>query len=612
MRRAIQRRLRRLGRSAPAAWLARQCARLTPRSALLHRVLLRHYAAHGPSEQVVVHARALLACDPGDAQVALALGRALQRLRRHAQAAELLEALVRQRPDLVEASARLGRSLVALERYADALPHLERALPRARDPQRVRLDLAAAALGSGDPASHMRWCRELRELLAGRCRTPGDWARWVLVEFELGAEGRPAEAILAALRALPRDPARDAQLLRQLAGVGALPAELLPLADALAAAGEPALAWIASASRLLHAGRGPEAAAALLSLAPGQREHRAWSGLMRAADPAHFDPHAPPRARPARPDGDLAAVISFFDTGASEARLRHFEVVRRRLAAAGVPLLVVELAFGRRPFRIGGTPHVLQVRGGDLMFQRERLFNLGIARLLDQGWKKIAWIDADLVFEDDDWAVRLSRRLDDVPLCQAFGHAHVRMLGDDAGRYVPGAVARALRERPEAGDFWLGLSGLAWAGRADLLSALPLYDAEITGTSDLLLLIASWPEPRPPHVQSIHDLATHRMPPGLRAHYERWARAWSAQVAGRVGFAEGFAQTLYHGPLRARRYAARAQVLLAHDFSPEADLALAPGGAWRWASDKPGLHREVAGFFPGFASGTPAEIAAGR
>jgi tetratricopeptide (TPR) repeat protein len=613
MRLELNGRLERLGQRGPGAWLARQWLRLAPRSGPLHRALMQHHRTHGRLERVVEHGRAALAADPADARATLLLGHALQRLHRHAEVVELLHGLARSRPELAEAAERLGRSLVALERYDEALPHLLRARCGARDPVRVLLDLARASLGCGHVEAHRRWCREARTRLAGRCRNADDWMRLVDVEFELGREGRPTEVLVAALQALPRDRARDAELLLRLGSVGPLPPGVLPLADALGAEGDAALRWIAGASRLLHAQRGEEAAGLLRALAPVEREAHAWSALMRAADPAHFAELAPPRrARAALGGGDLAAVVSFFDAGVSDARLRNFELFHQSFARAGVPLLVVELAFGERPFRLGGLPDVLQVRGGDLMFQRERLFNLGIARLLDRGFQKLLWVDADVVFEGDDWPQRISRKLDDALLCQAFDRAYLHQLEGDAGSYVPGELSLAASERARSPTGWLGLSGLAWAARAELLTEVPLYDAEIGGNGDLLLLAAAWPEPRPPRAQAIWELATHRMPAGLRSHYERWARAWSARVARRVGFADGFVQTLFHGPRRARRYGARADVLRAHDFSPLADLAVDAGGAWRWASHKPGLHRAVAGFLGGEegARARPPEAAA--
>jgi tetratricopeptide (TPR) repeat protein len=589
--------IERLARSAPGAWLLRQSLRLAPDSPPARRGLMRRHARRDEWEQAVGHARALVRADPADSKAQLVLARGLQRLHLHAEVIEVLQALVGRDPSQPEAWERLGRSLLRLRRHAEARPCLERALPHARDRVRVLQDLAEACLGTQDLERHRELCLEARALVVRERATPERLERWVQLELALGDEGRPVEALTAALRELPRNAERDARHLVLLASFEPLPDELAALAEALAR-DDARLAWIAPISRLIRAGKGSEAAAELRRLDPLLRRAGAWSALMRAAEPGHFADAALPAPRAGgRRAGDLAVVACFFDPVGSHARLRNFAIFHRRLQRAGVPLLVVELAFDGQPFRLDGVEDVLRIRGGSLLWQKERLLNLGIARLLAQGWKKIAWLDADVVFEADDWAEHASRVLDDVNLCQLFSLAHRRQTWRDAGAYHAGSIFRVLSPVPSRAR--LGHTGLAWAARAELLERVPLYDAGVLGSGDLWMLAAAWPEPRSPAARSMYEIATANMPPAMRAHYERWAAEWRGRVAGRLGFAELFVQSLYHGPLALRRYYARGEILGRHAFSPEQDLVLDPGGAWRWGSDKPALHREVAAYFEG-------------
>jgi hypothetical protein len=151
-------------------------------------------------------------------------------------------------------------------------------------------------------------------------------------------------------------------------------------------------------------------------------------------------------------------------------------------------------------------------------------------------------------------------------------------------------------------------TGFAWAARAEVLAEAPLYDAGILGSGDVLIYAASHPEPRPPGLALLYEGMASQLPPAMREHYARWAGEFGRRVAGRVAFADGCVQTLYHGPLLQRRYAARSAILRRHDFSPATDLALDAAGLWRWASDKPGLHRDVAEYFTsrGEDDGVPA------
>jgi hypothetical protein len=88
-----------------------------------------------------------------------------------------------------------------------------------------------------------------------------------------------------------------------------------------------------------------------------------------------------------------------------------------------------------------------------------------------------------------------------------------------------------------------------------------------------------------------------RLAPRALDHALRWARAWHARVRGRVGYVAQPIQALPHGNRGQRGYRRRHDLLVAHDFCPEMDVALDAAGCWRWASDKPVLHREVREYF---------------
>ena len=68
---------------------------------------------------------------------------------------------------------------------------------------------------------------------------------------------------------------------------------------------------------------------------------------------------------------------------------------------SGVHMLVVELAFNSRDHEIDHE-HVIQLRSNDIMWHKERLLNIGIQRLIEEGYEKIAWLDADIKFQTPD------------------------------------------------------------------------------------------------------------------------------------------------------------------------------------------------------------------
>jgi hypothetical protein len=113
----------------------------------------------------------------------------------------------------------------------------------------------------------------------------------------------------------------------------------------------------------------------------------------------------------------------------------NYRMFRERVR---VPLVAIELAYGP-DFELGeeDAEILVQLRGGDILWQKERLLNLALQALPDS-CRKVACVDCDVVFAADDWAQRTSRLLDQFVLVQPFSHVH-RMPPD----WEPGQLARS-------------------------------------------------------------------------------------------------------------------------------------------------------------------------
>ena len=92
---------------------------------------------------------------------------------------------------------------------------------------------------------------------------------------------------------------------------------------------------------------------------------------------------------------------------------------------------------------------LVQLRGGDVLWQKERLLNLGLKTLPD-GCDKVAWIDGDVLFARPDWAAETARLLEEVrrcaavlTLCPSAERSRLVRAGDSSGRIRRGrAVPR--------------------------------------------------------------------------------------------------------------------------------------------------------------------------
>jgi hypothetical protein len=89
----------------------------------------------------------------------------------------------------------------------------------------------------------------------------------------------------------------------------------------------------------------------------------------------------------------------------------------------------------------------------------------------------------------------------------------------------------------------------------------------------------------------------HCLNPHQRERFAAWAGPFHETVQGSVGSIDGDLYHLWHGDLANRATGPRHRILSELGFDPTADVALAEGGGWLWATEKPELHRYVRQFF---------------
>jgi hypothetical protein len=294
--------------------------------------------------------------------------------------------------------------------------------------------------------------------------------------------------------------------------------------------------------------------------------------------------------------GPLWAITAFFNPAGSPRRLANYRHFR---SALRVPLVAVELAYGPEFELAPADADILvQRRGRDVLWQNERLLNLALAAL-PPSCAAVAWLDADVVFAEGDWAAATLAALEWFALLQPFSVVHDAegpvAPGDDWGSPTRRSLGSILVDggiRPAqvatarfASDFHC-TGGLAWAARRELLDRHGLYDAAIVGGGDRAIVCAAlgeWDGLREQHALGARQWD----------HYLAWARPFHAATRGPVGCVPGALLNLHHGPRTARNYAGRHAGLARFGLDPAVDLARDDGGCWRWNTDRPDLHRYV-------------------
>lgn len=338
---------------------------------------------------------------------------------------------------------------------------------------------------------------------------------------------------------------------------------------------------------------------------------------------------------PYLPCSDLWIITTHYNPAGYVNRRNNYRRFAQPILAAGINLLTVECAFGDDPFELAPSPQVIQVRGVNVMWMKERLLNLAIEHLPAQA-AKVAWVDADLLFTNPAWAQQTSNLLEQWPIVQPFQQV-VQLAEDPNAAAVHNSFGFAyqyqMRRRLVSGGH--GTYGYAWAARRDLVERHGIYDAAIANSGDLLWVYAACGRlnarpvrvitgatergPGPAFSRALSARLERLLPvrwwggwqvrraaarlqqtarrePAL-AHYQAWATRWYAAVRGRMGYTPGAALHLWHGAQANRSFGRINHSLHRWRFDPVTDLRLNAQGVWEWASTKAELQRELAEYF---------------
>jgi len=300
----------------------------------------------------------------------------------------------------------------------------------------------------------------------------------------------------------------------------------------------------------------------------------------------------------------MQVITSYFNPMKSQRRLTNYKAFRSRL---GAPLLTVELSFdGQFELTSDDADQLIQVSGGDIMWQKERLLNIALDNV-SAGVENVAWIDCDLVFESSDWPLAAENALRSDRIIQLF--SEVRYLNrsssdklefDTAPELVRLSAGSQLAKaafkdvclvKPASADApkvpWPA-NGFAFAARKSIICASKFYDHGILDGNDILFLCAVYGE---------FELAMERLKHNemQRRHYREWAQRAHESFGGRVGCVPGTVYHLWHGDLVNRNYMGRHELLAS--FDPNNDIQHAPQGPWQWDDPQSELAKNVRDYF---------------
>jgi hypothetical protein len=241
--------------------------------------------------------------------------------------------------------------------------------------------------------------------------------------------------------------------------------------------------------------------------------------------------------------------------------------------ALQLPLLVVEIAPNGVPYEAASllreVPDVTVFAArGDLIWQKERAYNLGLAQL-PAACDRVLLVDVDFVFPEGGVAA-ISRDLDRYDVVQAFRVVQYEDCAHEIAFELAGVVSLGALRRGES-----AAHGGAWAFRRGVI---PQLFEGVLGEGDLLLAGG---------VFGAVDVAIAKL--HLQGAYADCYRAWATTLPPRtLGFVDLSVRHLWHGSCSTEIAAYDQRSSLLQRFVPSMVTTL-EGEGLRWSTDAPSV-----------------------
>ena len=264
------------------------------------------------------------------------------------------------------------------------------------------------------------------------------------------------------------------------------------------------------------------------------------------------------------------------------------EFCHRMQKEDNVILFTVELQQGCRPFE---TDANLKLRTNDELWFKENLINIAASHL-PSDWEYMAWIDADIEFQNKNWARDTIEQLQTYKILQLFSHAIDLGLKDETLQVHMGFCYQYVNgetwKEPKYGGTWH--PGYAWAIRRETFDQLGgLMDFPVLGSADHHMSLA------------FIGLVDRYLNSKLNYNYKLLCKIFQERctrfVAKNIGFVHGTILHHFHGNKADRKYQDRWVILTSNDFDPLRDIIKNCKGLWQLEGSKIKLRDDIIMYF---------------
>jgi hypothetical protein len=294
----------------------------------------------------------------------------------------------------------------------------------------------------------------------------------------------------------------------------------------------------------------------------------------------------------------LACVVPYFNPAKSDLIANAHRRFRKEFPSE-IPLHTIEVSFDGN-FDIHDAEFQIQANENQIMWQKERIFNLAVEKLLPSKYTRIMCSDSDILYDKTHFA-REALRSNGIVQCFKFVKSLNR--NENVNDVSLGYIAylaliykntnttrqlyhEILKKNPTARLNVVPRTGFSWIYPREIF---PLYDKAIVGGGDSFIILS---------IEKIYKSYQKRM---TDIHFNDlivWKKHLNLKNKNiQKYFINLPILHLFHGEYKNRQYNERHEILKRHNFNPQTDIRIGENGLYEWSSNKKEMHKEIFEYF---------------
>jgi GR25 family glycosyltransferase involved in LPS biosynthesis len=277
------------------------------------------------------------------------------------------------------------------------------------------------------------------------------------------------------------------------------------------------------------------------------------------------------------------AVITTFYNPQNYINIRYNYLKFSEKIKEKADLFPIELSFDGNFFI--EDDNVIQIKGDkkNILWQKEVLLNIALEKIPKE-YTNIAWIDCDILFENENWIEECNWKLNDYKVVQLYEWAKRLGPNSEIEMTSRGIISRIHEIDKVDINLSRAIPGFAWAIRREVIDEIKFLETQIIGGADSLMFYSFFGIKR--------GFQSEKMNEKWFEKFSKWSDKASQVVANSVGFVSGSLTHLYHGSKINRGYNERYNILNQNEFDPSKHLSKDRNGLWKLKNRKISIELE--------------------